>query len=449
MIRFTAPGALVLFSLAGCGDDLGPVLHVTPAEAALKVGGTARFEARDDRGDTVAATFSVIGAGSIDDHGRYQAPATPTSEVIRAHGPASPGPAGEARALVSAYQGQLADLPVSSPRFSHTLTLLDDGSVLIVGSPNDTTAERFLPAARSFQPAGDLGARIWKHSATALTGASVLIAGGRDLRSAFGAAVTYESGHFVPVANPMRDARFAHTASALASGEVLVVGGQPLVGTDVPALASAELYTPATRGFRAAATMGSRRSGHTATRLRDGRVLVAGGRDSTCLVSCPQVVWASAELYDPVTDRFAPTGSMALARFDHTATLLDDGRVVIAGGTTPDLPATDIADTVEIYDPATGRFSPAGALHKRRTEHTATLLGDGRILFAHGRSEGDGTVATATMEAFDPATGASTLTTSLRTTRYSHAALRLDAGQVLLVGGTEGGGAITTAELYD
>jgi hypothetical protein len=277
----------------------------------------------------------------------------------------------------------------------------------------------------------------------------VLIAGGRDQRAALATAVTYEADHFAATAAPLLEARLGHTATALAGGEVLLAGGQPRLGVNVPALATAERYDPAARRFVATGAMLSRRSGHTATRLRDGRVLVVGGRDSTCFDTCPQIYWATAELYDPATGRFTATGAMAITRADHTATLLDDGRVVIAGGTTTDLPTTDIADSVEIYDPATGQFRAAGALRERRTEHTATLLGDGRVLFAHGRSEGQGTLATATLEAFDPATGASTLTTSSRTTRYRHTATRLESGAVVLAGGTEGGGSINTTEVYD
>jgi hypothetical protein len=104
---------------------------------------------------------------------------------------------------------------------------------------------------------------------------------------------------------------------------------------------------------------------------------------------------------------------------------------------------------VEIYDPATGQFQAVGQLLRPRSQHTATLLGDGTVLLAGGLTAGEGTLASATVEAFNPATGLSRLTLSGVTTRYRHAAVRLAAGQVLVVGGSEGGGAIPIAELYD
>ncbi len=103
----------------------------------------------------------------------------------------------------------------------------------------------------------------------------------------------------------------------------------------------------------------------TATLLRDGQVLIAGGSNSN-----------TAEVYDPVTGIFTPTGNLNLARYSHTATLLVDGRVLIAGGSN--------SNTAEVYDPVTGIFTPTGNLNLARYRHAATLLRDGRVLIAGG-----------------------------------------------------------------
>ena len=153
------------------------------------------------------------------------------------------------------------------------------------------------------------------------------------------------------------------------------------------------------------------REDHTATLLADGRVLITGGNDTD------DHAVASAELYDPTTGTFSPTGSMATARGFHTATLLADGRVLIAGGD----PAGWVADrpdaSAEIYDPTTGTFSPTGSMATTRGFHTATLLADGRVLIAGGEN-GAGSLASA--ELYDPTTGTFSPTGSMSTPRALH-----------------------------
>jgi hypothetical protein len=125
--------------------------------------------------------------------------------------------------------------------------------------------------------------------------------------------------------------------------------------------------------------MAGARVAHAATRLNDGRVLVIGGTDnSSCGLSCTGL--ASAELYDPATGEFSPTGSMSDPGMSGTATLLSDGRVLVAGGRSTSGPLAG----AELYDPATGRFSRTGSLVTARDEDTATPLPDGRVLIAGG-----------------------------------------------------------------
>ena len=115
--------------------------------------------------------------------------------------------------------------------------------------------------------------------------------------------------------------------------------------------------------------------GHTATLLQDGRVLVVGNGGETSPSS------RAADLYDPATGRFSKTGSMKTGRWLHTATLLQDGRVLILGGRSPQGLGLHSA---EIYDPRSGTFSSAGSMREGRQQHTATLLPDGRVLIAGG-----------------------------------------------------------------
>ena len=156
---------------------------------------------------------------------------------------------------------------------------------------------------------------------------------------------------------------------------MLVVGGG---GEGYASQKTADLYDPATGRFSRTGSMKTGRWLQTATLLQDGRVLVAGG-------SSPQdSVYNSAETYDPATGTFRSAGSMGEGRQQHTATLLPDGRVFIAGGYWSDGQKWRVLSSTEMFDPATGNFSPIGSMGAPRDGHTATLLNDGRILIAGG-----------------------------------------------------------------
>jgi hypothetical protein len=254
---------------------------------------------------------------------------------------------------------------------------------------------------------------------------------------------------FVPTAaptGPMGAGRQAHTATLLADGRVLIVGGYD---SKSDALASAELYDPRTNAFIPTGTLATARGLHTATLLADGRVLIAGGGPAGWAVSVPYL--ASAELYDPKTGRFSPTGSMATAREGHTATLLADGRVLIVGG-------NDVGDhgvaSAELYDPRTGTFSPTGSMATARGFHTATLLADGRVLIAGGdpAAWNNGGPFLSSAELYDPKTGRFTATGPMTVGRELHAATLLPNGRVLITGGVTNSGAVpslASAEIYD
>jgi hypothetical protein len=247
-------------------------------------------------------------------------------------------------------------------------------------------------------------------------------------------------------AGPITPGRQIHTATLLADGRVLVAGGYD--GNDA-ALASAELYDPKTGRFTATGSLAIPRGLHTATLLADGRVLIAGGGPASWLSSPPGPYLASAELYDPKTGTFSPTGSMTTTREDQTATLLADGRVLIAGGNDYRNQTTNSA---EIYDPKTGKFTATGSMTESRGFHTATLLADGRVLITGGdpAAWGNGGPNLSTAEIYDPKTGKFTLTGSMTIGRAWHTATLLSDGRVLVTGGSETGStSLSSAEIYD
>ena len=210
-------------------------------------------------------------------------------------------------------------------------------------------------------------------------------------------------------------ARSGHSATLLLTGKVLIAGGPN---------ETAELYVPASETFTATGSMTVARSAHTATLLGDkalphyGDVLIAAGGSQT------------AELYDPASGKFTATGSMLASHDQPTATLLQTGKVLIAGGGTA---------SAELYNPATGTFTATGSLLVSLTGHTATLLANGKVLIAGGD---DPTGTTSAAEIYDPASGKFTATGSMSEGRSGHTATLLLDGTVLVTG------ADSTAELY-
>jgi hypothetical protein len=181
------------------------------------------------------------------------------------------------------------------------------------------------------------------------------------------------------------------------------------------------------------------RAYHTATRLNDGRVLVTGGR------ATGGAVLTSAAVYDPLLDSWTPTDSLAVARYYHTAALLPDGRVLVAGGRGNN--ARGVAEG-EIWDPVTGLWSSTGSLNQGRFSHAMATLPDGRLLVCGGQDGSTGNPATTSSELYDPSSGLWTTTGSMTTARYYHTATTLPDGRVLVAGGRDGE-VFNSAELYD
>jgi hypothetical protein len=186
-------------------------------------------------------------------------------------------------------------------------------------------------------------------------------------------------------------------------------------------------------------SMTMRRAAHSATLLPNGKVLIAGGMSGESGL-------ASAEIFDPTTNAFTAAENMKIARAGHTATLLPNGKVLITGGYNG-----DYLNTAEIYEPATGKFISAGRMVTPRSGHVATLLDNGKVLLTGGTSVGWTFLADA--EIYDPNTNSFTATGSMTTARESHTATLLKDGRVLVTGGHKGRRpAITiyaSAEIYN
>jgi hypothetical protein len=245
----------------------------------------------------------------------------------------------------------------------------------------------------------------------------------------------------------MKTTRVGATATLLANGKVLLAGGSK---DNRLSIATAELYDPATGTFDSTGSMKTDRMYHTATLLPDGRVLIAGG-DQTYLPECQGCsavavmdrFLASAELYDPKSGKFSPAGSMKAARSGHTATPLSDGRVLLAGGTGD---GTTALYTAELYDPTTGTFAPTGSMAVGRWHCAAALLPDGRVLILGGTGNTLATLATA--ELYDPASGTFVPAGSMASARQDFAAVPLSDGRVLAAGGSDGSSPLASAELF-
>jgi Galactose oxidase, central domain len=280
---------------------------------------------------------------------------------------------------------------MTTPRASHTATTLRDGLVLIAGGFDDAggdeaSAELFDPRTATFEPTGAMSIGRQSHTATLLDDARVLIAGGYDPDgNRLATAEIYDPAtRAFSVTGSMTGPRADHTATLLRDGRVLIAGG---TGPGFTFLASAEIYDPARGTFRATGPLSVGRESATATLLRDGRVLIAGGHSGRHEAI---TIYALSEVYDPSTGRFTRVDDLNVARHKHDAVLLDDGRVLIVGGSD----ARDDAglyDSAEIFDPTTGTFSLTGTLHEARYKMrgTSLLLADGRALVCCGAPDAE------------------------------------------------------------
>jgi N-acetylneuraminic acid mutarotase len=287
-------------------------------------------------------------------------------------------------------------------------------------------------------PTGNLNVVRSGHTATLLPDGKVLVVGGVGTgRTSLSSAEIYDpatgswsvTGSLTP---PLR----THTAILLPKGNVLFVSGDPADGT-------AELYDPVTDSWSPTGSLNTPRGDFTATLLSTGQVLVAGGYDNS------DDTLASAELYDPSTGTWSFTGNLLTGRLLHTATLLQDGKVLVAGGWDSDTDQASLS-SVELYDPIVGTWSSAPSLNESRILHTATRLQDGRVLVAGGYQDREVRIPNSHLygfyrvptvlddaEIYDPIAATWTVVSNLAEPRQAHTATLLPGGEVLVVGGPD------------
>jgi N-acetylneuraminic acid mutarotase len=328
-------------------------------------------------------------------------------------------------------------------RESHSATLLYDGRVLVAGgiSNNVTfnTAELYNPATGtwSFIGSGSLKNARESHTATLLANGQVLVAGGAD-GTPLDSAEFYDpaTGIWSLTTGKLNHGRRDHTATLLANGTVLLAGGY----ADIYTPDSAELYDSTASAWSTTSNLNTARHSHTATLLANGLILVAGGYGFN---GFDEGSLTSAELYNPDTGQWTPTGSLNEGRYDHTATLLADGKVLVVGGQGGDQFRDFNVSSAELYDPSTRAWSFTGSLYQARFRHTATLLPNGKVLVAGGADFNYLNSA----ELYDPSTGRWADTVPLSVARFNHTATLLANGSVLVAGGYNGT-YLSSAELY-
>jgi hypothetical protein len=276
---------------------------------------------------------------------------------------------------------------------SASAILLGNGKVLIAGGYSCdssgncvslNSAEIYDPIGSAFSSAGTMTASRYAHTMTLLNNGKVLIAGGESCTSSTTCSALQTAEVYDPVSGTfsatgsLNAARFNAAAVALTSGQVLIAGG--FDGTNFPA--NGELFDPVAGTFTATGALNTPRASATATLLDNGSVVIAGG--STCSsTNCPT---ATAELY--TSGAFSTITNLTVPRADQTVTLLTNGQLLVAGGYTACTSSCVSDSTTELFDPQAGSFTAGQGLSAARSQHTATLLNDGTVLLVGGINNG-------------------------------------------------------------
>jgi len=329
---------------------------------------------------------------------------------------------------------------LTTPRSWHSTTLLTSGEVLSAGgydgSNHHSSSELYDPLTETWTATGDLVHGRSQHTATRLLSGEVLVAGGRDGGGGVVPAELYDPGSGTwQGTGSLLSPRYRHTATLLRSGRVLVVGGFLVPST--------ELFDPMTGVWESAGELSTARFAHTATLLLSGQVLVVGGFSGGSSLT-------SVERYDPETGSWESMGALDQPRGGHTATLLPSGKVLVTGG----LAGGDLV-SAEIYDPSTDTWQSIAPLATSRFQHAAALLPSGEVLVVGGISGadsiGDGP-SVASAELYDPATGTWSAAGALASARRRHDTVALLSGEILIAGGDNvnvvNGDYLASAELY-
>ena len=333
----------------------------------------------------------------------------------------------------------LGGLPNGAPVSFQVAAINADGQGPFSVSSN-TVTPRPATTIDAWAATGRLTTARARGTAVRLAGGKVLLVGGNSGgfdEPPLPSAEVYDVASGTWSATAPMGRRIAFATTRLPDGRVLVTGGS---SPTFAVLQSTRLYDPASGTWSVGAPMRHPRVSHTATLLADGRVLVAGGWTGSAAT-------ASAELYDPATNSWSPTRAMSVARFGHSATRRLDGRVLVAGGTA----GFEGLRSTEVYVQSTGRWVTTSDMTTARESDEicckqAVLLASGKVLVAGGWNAG----VLRTAEVYDPATGAWTPTGSMRVGREGGFHLiRLPDGRALALGGLDDHGPLKYADVYN
>ena len=314
-------------------------------------------------------------------------------------------------------------------RANHVHLLLADGRVFMAGGrgkgpsfravPRLDTAEIFDPASGEWTQVASMSKKRQLATAHLLNDGTIIVIGGEDLRKEpLRSTEIYDvSAGTWTRGTRLAQERFKHASALLPDGRVLVAGGQNEFSASV---AESEMYNPVEQTWSEAGAMSEKRLLHTATLLEDGRALFVGGVKGS--IGQEGAANTSADLFDPGTDTWSSAAAMSVGRAVHTATRLQDGRVLVTGG-------QGKIDSAEIYDPAADTWSSVGVMSETRTDHTASLLPDGRVLVTGGLGRVFST------EIFDPVSGTWSPGPEMSEPRYFHSSTVLADDRVLVAGG--------------
>jgi hypothetical protein len=414
--------------------------------------------------------MALAGCGSLAPRAAAVQSSSPSSQ---AHATASPLPASPIASAPPAFATPLPATPPASGRWQQlppmptarayfTATVLRDGRILIVGGqikegavggPATDMVQIFDPATGKFALTASLGIARGGHTATLLPDGRVLVAGGYPalISGAINSAEIYDpaSGTWHAAAS-MNIARIGHAAVLLQTGKVLVVGGGPgrngiSPGGSAPAKIAPEIYDPATDAWtKTAMPILDRPVRPTATRLHDGRVLVVGGM---YMWQSPDESVESSELYDPTSNTWSvvPDDALSGARQDHSATLLPNGQVLIAGG------MHDLAPirSASLYDPASNSWIELPNMTDSRCGQGAVLLSTGKVLLVGGGCGWSEAMQNAGAEEYDPSSFRWFAVAPLALPRGFVQVVDVGGGHVLALGGEAPSGSPSNAvELF-
>lgn len=331
------------------------------------------------------------------------------------------------------------------------LAKLADGNILAVtghplGGKSLSSAEIYDPSKDTWTPTGSLNlARngVEPDGLFLLPNGKILIAGGGTAARSVHEAELYDpnTGTWTETGF-MAHSRCVHTSTQLTDGRVLVTGGIDWATDDVHA--TAEIYNYATRVWNSAGTMSTPRWNHRAVRLRDGRVLVLGGVSNA---SANEQVLSSVEIYDPESGAWRETTPMRRERRALGAALLKDGRVLVVGGKGSMGREHRELNDVEFFDPTTEQWSGAAPLADGRWGPSVTVLRNGHVLVVGGMYGRVG--RRKSTEVFDPVNGTWRDAGALQQARNGHRAITLDDGRILIVGGFSGAFYLSSCEIYE